>query len=88
MLLEDHRLDLDHTIAYLISGNAHVTSSCSLADASTTILDVSAPFTRKADSTAFLTCQEFEGFYHVDLPGIKQEGIYLDLTNPPVLFSY
>lgn len=74
MLLEDHRLDLENTIAYLISGNAHVTSSCSLADASTTILDVSAPFTRKADSTAFLTCQEFEGFYHVDLPGIKQEG--------------
>jgi hypothetical protein len=75
MLLEDHRLDVENTIAYLISGNASVSSTCPLTDASTTVLDVSAPFPRKTNSAAFLTCIDFEGFYHVDLPGINQEGI-------------
>jgi hypothetical protein len=88
MLLEDHCLNLANTIAYLISGNAPVSSSSPLTDASTTILDISAPFTRKANSTAFLTCLEFEGFYHVDLPGIKQEGIFLNFTNPTALCGY
>lgn len=77
MLLENHNLDLEATVVYLTSGTAQtmITSSCSLAKASSTFLDIPPPFRPKEEQTPFLTCLEFEDFYHVDLPGIAQEGM-------------
>ena len=77
MLLEDHNLKLENVAAYLARDilSTPVTSSCCLADASSTILAYSMPFTPKVDSISFLTCLEFEEFYCIGLTGVPQQGI-------------
>lgn len=85
MLLENHNLDLETTALYLTSGIAQTTisSSCFLADASSTLFHFPPPFRPKDNSSAFLTCLEFEDFYHVDLPGIAQDDIILSTDREP-----
>lgn len=76
MLLEDHGLELENVVAYVEScvTLTPITSSCHISDASSTPLTIPLPFTPKKESRSFLTCLEFEGFYVMDLPEIKQEG--------------
>lgn len=80
MLLKEHPLDIENTVAYLESTatSNRVTSFSSMKDWSFSISDFPMPFKAKEVSdTSLLTCQEFSEFYVVDLPGIKQEGMQI-----------